>query len=75
MQLPCKIIILLSLTLSGCASDPYQGIYEGIKSHNEGMKTPNERAMITPSPSYDSYKKERDQLQQNAPAAEKITTP
>ncbi len=75
MQLSCKTMMLLTLTLSGCTSDPYQGIYEGIKSRNESMMTPNERVMTTPAPGYDSYKKERDQLQKdqlqkNDPATE-----
>lgn len=45
--------------LAACTSDPYQGLYEGIKGNNDAKRTPAERA-TTPSPSYDTYKKERD---------------
>ncbi len=45
--------------LAACTNDPYQGLYEGIKGNNDAHRTPTERA-TTPSPSYDTYKKERD---------------
>ncbi len=53
-----RLILLAGMLLSACGSDPYQGLYEGIKSQNEAKRTPQERAM-TPAPSYDAYKKER----------------
>jgi hypothetical protein len=54
-----SIILLSSICFSGCASDPYQGVYEGIKNQNDSKKSPQEREM-NPTPSYDAYKKERD---------------
>lgn len=54
------LLVLLALTsLTACGGDPYQRLYEGIKSQNEAKRTPQEKAM-TPAPSYDAYKKERD---------------
>lgn len=53
------LTILFGLMLTACR-DPYQNLYEGIKSQNEARRTPQERAM-TPAPSYDTYKKEREQ--------------
>jgi len=50
---------LLFSGLSACTS--YQAIYEGIKNNNDAQRTPNERA-TNPSPSYDQYKKERQDL-------------
>lgn len=35
-------------------------MYEGIKSNHDAKRPPNERAK-TPAPSYDEYKKEREQ--------------
>lgn len=51
--------LLTALLLAACTNDPYQGIYEGIKSNNDAKRTPTERA-TAPVPSYDEYKKERD---------------
>lgn len=56
---------LFAAALTACSSDPYQGIYEGIKAQNEVKRTPQERAM-NPAPSYDEYKKARAQ---DTPAA------
>lgn len=53
------LILLTGTILSACRGDPFQGVYEGIKAQNESRQTPSERAM-TPTPSYDAYKKERD---------------
>ena len=50
--------ILATLALTACA-DPERNLYEGIKSNNEAKRPPNERAM-TPAPTYDDYKKERE---------------
>lgn len=55
-----SVLCLLAATLSACSSDPYQGVYEGIKAQNEAKRTPQERAM-NPAPSYDEYKKARTQ--------------
>jgi hypothetical protein len=52
------LAILATLALTACA-DPERNLYEGIKSSNEAKRSPNERAM-TPAPSYDQYKKERE---------------
>ncbi len=59
------IALLAVCSLSACSSDPYQGLYEGIKAQNEAKRTPQERAM-NPAPSYDEYKKARTQ---DTPAA------
>lgn len=58
---PLSVLCLLATAaLSACSSDPYQGLYEGIKAQNEAKRTPQERAM-NPAPSYDEYKKARSQ--------------
>jgi hypothetical protein len=48
------------LLLAACSEDPSRNLYEGIKGSNDAKRTPNDRA-ISPSPSYDDYKKEREQ--------------
>ena len=53
-------LLLSALALSACA-DPARNLYEGIKSNSDAQRSPSERA-ITPAPSYDEYKKERDKL-------------
>lgn len=58
-----------AILLAGCSGNMDRALYEGIKSQNEGYKTPNERVM-NPVPSYDSYKKEREILKQKEPSAE-----
>jgi len=59
MKKTSLLILFAGISLSACASDPYQAIYDGIKSQNDSNKTPQERE-LTPTPSYDAYKKERD---------------
>jgi len=54
-------MVVACIFASGCA-DPSRNLYEGIRIHNESMKTPEERAASPRSPSYDEYKKERDKL-------------
>jgi hypothetical protein len=54
-------VILAVLALTAC-ENPARNLYEGIKANNEAKRTPNERAM-TPAPSYDDYRKEREQEQ------------
>ncbi len=61
--------IFMAILVSGCSSNMDRAFYEGIKSQNEGYKTPNERAM-NPTPSYDTYSKERESLKQKDPSAE-----
>lgn len=70
MRSSTKIILLSALLLAGCSNNVNRAFYEGIKTQTEGYKTPNERA-VTPTPSYDTYIKERDSLKQNDPASEK----
>lgn len=53
------IALLAVLALSACSSDPYRNLYDGIQTNNDAKRTPSERAM-TPTPSYDEYKKERE---------------
>ncbi len=59
MKRTSALAVLAGIALSACGSDPFQNLYEGIKSQNESRRTPQERAM-TPAPSYDEYKKERE---------------
>ena len=67
---PLNTIIILLLTLmSACSNNVNQRLYEGIKRQNEVNKSPVERAM-TPAPSYDAYRKERDSLKKKAPSEE-----
>lgn len=51
-------VLLAPLMLSACA-DANRNLYEGVKANNEAKRSPNERSM-TPAPSYDQYKKERE---------------
>jgi hypothetical protein len=53
------LFIFAAIFLTACSSDPYRGLYEGIKNQNESKKTPQEREM-NPTPGYDAYKKERE---------------
>lgn len=55
------LVVFAALLLTACA-DPERNLYEGIKGHSDAKRTPNERA-ISPTPSYDEYKKEREQRQ------------
>jgi hypothetical protein len=52
------LFLLFSLLLAAC-SDPARNLYDGIKTNNDAKRSPTERAM-TPTPSYDEYKKERE---------------
>ena len=56
--------LLLPVLLTACASDPYRNAYENIKHRNEAMKSPVKR-VISPIPSYDAYKKERENHEQD----------
>ena len=51
------------LLLTACGEDPYRNLYNGINSNSEARRSPTERA-VSPAPSYDSYKKERDTPQE-----------
>ncbi len=53
------LLILLPLLLASCA-DPARNLYQGIQSQQEAQRTPQERA-LSPAPSYDQYKQERDE--------------
>jgi hypothetical protein len=55
-----KYILILAgaLMLNACA-DPARNLYDGIQSNRDIQRSPSERAM-TPTPSYDEYKKERE---------------
>jgi hypothetical protein len=52
------LVLLAALSLTACA-DPARNLYDGIRNNNDAKKTPSERAM-TPTPTYDEYKKERE---------------
>lgn len=61
-------LLITVLMLAGCAQyDPARAVFEGVKNHNEALKTPTERAMSTPPPSYDAYRKEREQKSSDRP--------
>lgn len=66
-----KFVYLIPLwLLAGCSDyDPARAIYEGVKNRQEAIKTPNERAMSTPLPDYDSYRKARERAKapENSP--------
>jgi hypothetical protein len=51
--------ICYAISLTACSSNISQGIYESIKAQNDAKRSPQERVM-TPAPSYDEYKKERE---------------
>lgn len=53
-----RLFLLAVLGLAAC-SDPSRNLFDGIKANNDARRTPNERAM-TPAPSYDEYKQERE---------------
>lgn len=46
--------------LTACSDDPYRDMYEGIRQQRDAEHAPRERAM-KPSPSYDKYKREREE--------------
>ena len=52
------LLLLAVLGLTACG-DLSRNLFEGIKSSNDAKRTPSERAM-TPAPSYEEYKKERE---------------
>jgi hypothetical protein len=54
-----RILFLLAPLLLAACSDPSRNLYDGIKNNNDAKRSPSERAM-TPTPSYDEYKKERE---------------
>ena len=66
-------ISLICLLSAGC-SNLYRGIYEGNKNVNEADKSPNERVM-TPTPGYDRYQREREELKQTDPATDNNDSP
>lgn len=59
------LLLLPALLLTACA-DPAHNLYEGIKAQNEAKRTPQEREM-TPAPTYDAYKKEREKNSTTTP--------
>lgn len=68
--------LLTSTLFTGCHSNVNKVLYDTIQlydttqNRNEHLKTPHERA-LTPTPSYDAYKKERETLKQNDPVQDK----
>ncbi len=54
-----RFALVLAVPVMTACSDPTRNLYEGIKSSNDAKRTPDERAM-TPAPSYDEYKHERE---------------
>ena len=71
MKWPIYAILLTGILLAGCSNNVNRAFYEGIKSQNEAYKTPTERANAPSTPSYDTYQKERERLQQTDHASEK----
>jgi hypothetical protein len=52
------LTLLGALTLAACA-DPARNLYDGIQSNRDIKRSPSERTM-SPTPSYDEYKKDRE---------------
>jgi hypothetical protein len=52
------LMLPIALLLVAC-SDPARNLYEGIKNNNDAKRSPSDRAM-SPTPSYDEYKRERE---------------
>lgn len=69
------LLLTSVLLLAGCYSNVNRAFYEGIKSQNEGYKTPTERVNSPSTPSFDAYQKERERLQHNNSAPEKNMSP
>jgi hypothetical protein len=74
MKLSATTIFLAGLLLAGCSDNVNRAFYEGFKNQNDAEKTPNERAM-TPTSSYGTYQKERENMKQNDPAEEINASP
>ena len=70
MESLIKTILLALLLLGGCSNNVNRAFYEGIKSQNDGYKTPNERVTSPPAPSYDIYNKERNNLKKTDPTTD-----
>lgn len=62
-------LLFIFLALSGCSNNAQRALYEGIQTQNEINKSPAERA-LKPTPSYETYRKERESLKQNEAVAE-----
>lgn len=54
------LFLLTALLLSACSSNPFKDMYESIMHQIDVKRTPMER-QAAPTPSYDQYKKEREQ--------------
>ena len=52
------LVLPIALLLVACA-DPARNLYDGIKNNNDAKRSPSDRAM-SPTPSYDEYKRERE---------------
>lgn len=59
--------LLAIVMLTGCTANPYRAIYEGIKQQQEVVKSPRERTLSTPLPSYDAYRDELERKNRTAP--------
>lgn len=59
--------LLAIVILTGCADNPYRAIYEGIKQQQEAQKSPRERTLSTPLPSYDAYRDELERKNRTTP--------
>ncbi len=53
------VFVLLAVLLMSACADPARNLYDGIKANNDAKKSPGDRVM-TPTPNYDEYKKERE---------------
>ena len=54
------LLLLAALLLTACGSNPFKDMYESIMHQIDSKRTPMER-QAAPAPSYDQYKKEREQ--------------
>ena len=55
------------IVLTGCAQNPYRAVYEGIRNQQEALKSPSERTLSPPLPSYDSYHNELERKSHGNP--------
>ena len=54
------LILIFCICPGACTSEQAtRGVYEGIQNRNEALKTPAEKAVTPPAPSYPDYEAQR----------------